>query len=95
MTNELEKLFQQRWREFESAVFQNVVFQKIQHPLECKDAVLIIKNSGLFNLDAKQVALLEHLRDIREIIEKNGVQSAVITAEEVDTLKQITALISA
>jgi hypothetical protein len=81
--------FLQRWDEFEAAVFQNTVFQKIQPPLDCKDAVLIVKNSGLFKLNVKQVTLLEHLRDIREIIAKNGIQSVSITTEEVDTLKQI------
>ena len=94
----MEKLgeeFLQSWNEFETTVFQNTAFQKIQRPLDCKDAVLIVKNSGLFSLNAKQVALLEHLRDIREIIAKNGVQPVAITAEEVDTLKQIITSIKA
>ena len=88
--NELEKEFLQKWSEFETAVFQNAAFQKIQRPLECKDPVLIITNSGLFNLDAGQVSLLEHLRDIHEITVKDAAQSVAITKEEVVALERIT-----
>jgi len=86
--------FMEFWDEFTDAVFG-----KIQSPLQCKDPVLIVMNSGLFKLTNEQFDILMILSVVHKAIEidygADAAISAVLTKERIDILNQITALIKA
>ena len=86
--NELRQEFLQVWDEF-----SNAVLQQIPPPQGCKDPVLIVMNSGLFKLTNDQLVTLMTLNVVHAAIESDcGAEvaiSAALTAERVDTLKQI------
>ena len=86
--NETEKEFRQIWSEFKNAVLQKFPL----HP-ECDDPVLLVKNSGLFNLNENQLNTVLLLGIIHELVEKDmGVEEAMsvaLTAEQVETLRHI------
>ena len=85
---ETEKGFQQVWNGFTNAVLQKFP----SHP-ECDDPVLLVKNSGLFNLSESQLNTVLLLGIVHELVERSlGVEEAMsvaITAEQIDTLRHI------
>ena len=92
--NELSEEFLQEWDEF-----SNAVLQQIPPPQGCKDPVLIVMNSGLFKLTNDQLVTLMTLSVVHTAIDtKCGAEvaiSAALTAERIDTLKQIVTSIKA
>ena len=85
---ETEKGFQQIWNEF-----MNAVLQKFPSHPECDDPVLLVKNSGLFNLSESQLNTVLLLGIVHELVERAlGVEEAMsvgLTAEQIDTLRHI------
>ena len=83
-----KKEFQQIWSEFKDAVLRKFP----SHP-ECDDPVLLVKNSGLFNLSESQLAAVLLLGIVHELVEGDlGVEDAMsvaLTAKQIDTLRHI------
>ena len=90
--NELKEAFLECWLDFEKAVLG-----KLPPPPACKDSVLIVMNSGRFELTNEQFNTLMTLSVVHKAIEIDcGAEvaiSAALTQERIDTLKQITAII--
>lgn len=86
--------FLRYWNEFKDAVFG-----KIPPPSQCKDPVLIVMNSGLFELKNTQYDTLMILSIVHTAIEigygADVAISAALTTERIDILNEITSLIKA
>ena len=82
------------WSEFKDAVFR-----RIPPPSQCKDPVLIVMNSGLFELKNTQYDTLMILSSVHTAIEigygADVAISAALTTERIDILNEITSLIKA
>ncbi len=90
--NELKEAFIECWLDFEK-----LVLGKLPPPPACKDPVLIVMNSGRFELTNDQFNTLMTLSVVHRAIEIDcGAKvaiSAALTQERIDTLKQITSVI--
>lgn len=86
--NILVNEFEKGWIEL-----RDVVLKKYPTSKDCSDFVEFLMNSGLSNLGQLQLDKVAHFRDINSIIAEGalveGSESAIISQEDIDTLKDI------
>lgn len=86
--NTLVNEFKKGWTELKDAVLKKYPTSK-----DCSDFVEFLMNSGLSKLEQSQLDKVAHFRDISSIITEGtpveGTESAIISREDIDILKDI------